>query len=102
MLVTSFRHLAFAPPAPQNVGLGGCGTPDAKLFWMLPEDPRISGIVLYHRRADAVQWQQTRPFPKSESQVIPGGGVDSDAFAVATMDAQGDESLPVPPRSVAF
>ncbi|MGA2081664.1 MAG: M28 family metallopeptidase [Holophaga sp.] len=102
MLVVSFRHLAFAPPPPQNVGLGGCGTPDARLFWMLPDDPRITGVVIYHRRADTVQWQQTRAFPKSESQVIPGLGTDSDVFAVATLDAQGDESLPVSPRSVAF
>jgi len=102
MLVASFRHLAFAPPPPQNVGLGGSGSPDARLFWMLPDDPRVTGVVLYHRRADLVQWQQTKAFPRCESQVIPGVGVDSDMFAVATLDAEGDESLPVSPRSVAF
>jgi len=100
--VTAFHHLSFAPGGPQNVGLGGCGTKDAKLWWTLPEDPRITGIVLYRRRADGVAWQQTARFPKSESQVIQGIGTDYDVFAVATVDAQGDESLPVSPRSVEF
>jgi hypothetical protein len=102
MLVAGFRTLSYAPSAPQNVGLGGCGTADAKLWWNLPEDPRIVGIVLYRRRLDGVQWQQNRGVPKCESQVVPGIGTDTDVFAVATVDAQGDESLPVSPRSVEF
>jgi hypothetical protein len=101
MMVTGFRQLAFAPAAPQNVGLGR-GAGDAKLWWTLPDDPRIAGVVLYRRRADGVQWQQNRGFPKSESQVIPGADADTDVFAVATVDAQGNESLPVSPRSIEF
>jgi acetylornithine deacetylase/succinyl-diaminopimelate desuccinylase-like protein len=102
MLVAGFRQLAFAPAAPQNVGLGGCGSSNAKLWWNLPEDPRITGIVIYRRRADTVQWQGTAVFPKAESMVLPGVGTDTDVFAVATVDAQGNESLPVSPRSIEF
>ena len=102
MLAAAFRHLSYAPRAPQNVGLGGCGGPDARLFWSLPEDPRVAGVVLYRRRGDSVHWAQTRAFPASESQVIPDVGTDTDVFAVATADAQGDESLAVSPRSVVF
>jgi hypothetical protein len=102
MMVAGFRQLAFAPAAPQNVGLGGCGTDSAKLWWNLPDDPRITGIVIYRRRADSVQWQGTAVFPKSETLTLPGVGTDTDVFAVATVDAQGEESLPVSPRSVEF
>jgi len=102
MMVAGFRTLSYAPAAPQNVGLGGAGGQDAKLWWTLPEDPRIASIVIYRRRADGVQWQQTHVFPKGESQVLQGVGTDNDIFAVATMDAQGDESMPVTPRSVEF
>lgn len=102
MMVAAFLQLSHAPAAPQNVGLGGCGTSDARLWWTLPEDPRIAGVVLYRRRADGVQWMESRNFPKSESQVIPGVGTDLDVFAVATVDAEGHESLPVSPRSIAF
>jgi len=102
MMVAGFRQLSYAPAGPQNVGLGGCGTNDTKLWWTLPEDPRIVGIVLYRRRADGVLWQQNRGVAKSESQVIPGASADTDVFAVATVDTQGNESLPVSPRSIAF
>jgi hypothetical protein len=102
VLTTGFRQLAGAPEGPQNVGLSGCGTSDAKLWWTLPDDPRITGVVIYRRRADGVQWQQARVFPKSESQVLPGIGTDNDVFAVATLDAQSNESLPVSPRSIEY
>lgn len=102
VLVAAFKHLSSAPAGPQNVGCSGVGTPDTKLWWSLPEDPRITGIVLYHRRADTVAWQETKAFPKCESQVVPGMGIDTDVFAVATLDAEGNESLPVSPRSVTF
>jgi len=102
LLVAGLRQLAAAPAAPQNVGLGGVGSDDSKLWWTLPADPRITGIVVYRRRADGVLWQQNRPFPKGESVVLTGVGPDSDIFGVATVDAQGNESLPVTPRSVEF
>jgi hypothetical protein len=102
MMVTAFTELAYAPQQPQNVGLGGCGTADAKLWWTLPPDPRITGIIIYRRRADGVKWEATAGFPKQESLVLPGVGTDNDVFAVATVDAQGNESLPVSPRSITF
>ena len=102
MLVAGFHQLACAPAGPQNVGLGGIGTADARLWWTLPTDPRVAGVVIYRRRADGVQWQQIRAFPKCESQIIPGVGTDTEIFAVATVDAQGNESLPVAPRSITY
>jgi hypothetical protein len=100
MLVAAFRALAWAPAPPQNVGLGGIGTSTAKLWWTLPEDPRVQGIVIYRRHADGVVWQQTHAFPKGESVDVPGSSPDTDVFGVATVDAQGAESLPATPRSV--
>jgi hypothetical protein len=102
VLATGFRQLACAPEGPQNVGLAGIGAGDAKLWWTLPDDPRITGIVIYRRRADGVQWQQARVFPKGESAVLPGVGADNEVFAVATVDAQNNESLPVSPRSIEY
>jgi len=102
MLVAGLRQLALAPEPPQNVGLGGLGGPDAKLWWTLPDDPRIKGIVVLRRRADALLWQQDRIFNPEESQVLQGASPDSYVFAVATADADGDTSLPVIPRSVQY
>ena len=102
MLVAGFRTLAFAPAAPTNVGLGGAGTTNARLWWTLPDDPRIAGILVFRRRADSVAWQVDAAFPKSESLTLPGVDPDNDCFAVATVDAQGNPSLPVAPRSLEF
>jgi hypothetical protein len=97
VLVASFRQLAYAPPAPRNVVLAGTMTGDARLSWVLAPDPRIRGVVVYRRRADGVLWQQTQPFPLSESAVLKDAGVDNHFYAVATVDALGNESLPVAP-----
>ena len=102
MMVAGFYHLALAPDAPQNVGLGGCGSSDARLWWNLSDDPRIKGVVIYRRRGDQVQWQQTRVLPRQENLVLPGVDPDNELFAVATVDDQGNESLPVAPMSVEF
>jgi len=102
MMVAGFRQLAFAPEPPQNVGLGGCGTASARLWWILPDDPRINGVVVYRRQADGVQWQGTKVFPKQESLTLTGASADSEVFAVATVDAEGNESLPVSPLSVEY
>jgi hypothetical protein len=102
MMVAGFYTLALAPDAPQNVGLGGCGSSDARLWWNLTDDPRIKGVVIYHRRGDQIQWQQTRVLPRQESLVQPGADPDNELFAVATVDGQGHESLPVTPMSVEF
>jgi len=100
LLVGAVRGLAMAPAAPLNVVLGGAVTPDAKLRWMLPPDPRVTGMMVYRRRADGVQWQQTQPFPKGESAVLAGAGTDNHYYAVATVDALGNESLPASPSRV--
>ena len=100
----SFRHLAFAPGGPQNVGCSGVGSPGHQaVVAPCPRIERITGIVLYHRRADMVAWQETKVFPKvRRTRWWRGWELDTDVFAVATLDAQGNESLPVAPRSITF
>ena len=97
VLMAALRQLAMAPPAPENVSLGGAGTPDARLRWVLQTDPRITGVMVYRRRADGVQWENTeRLAGRVETAVIRGFGPDNFFYAVATMDADGNESLPTP------
>ena len=97
MVTGAVRGLAMAPAPPREVSLGGAATPDARLKWVLSPDRRITGILVYRRRADGVQWQQTQPYPVGESVVLTGAGTDNHVYAVATVDAQGNESLPASP-----
>ena len=100
MLVGAFRQLAMAPAAPEKVVLGGAMTPDVKLRWTLPTDPRIKGVLIYRRRADGVAWEQTLPFGRVESVLLPNAGTDNHVYAVATVDVLGNESLPAAPSKV--
>ena len=100
VLMAAVRQLALAPEPPSNVTLGGAASADAKLTWTLETDPRIKGVVVYRRRADAVQWQQTENFGRVESAVLRGAGTDNFFYAVATVDAAGNESLAVSPTRI--
>jgi len=96
-LVAAVAHLASAPAPVRELALGGAVSPDARLRVQLPEDPRVAGLVLYRRRADAVAWQRADPYPKANEIVVKGMVPDSFVFAVATVDAEGNESIPSHP-----
>lgn len=89
--------LSAAPAAPRELALGGAVSPDARLRIALPADPRVAGLILYRRRADAVEWQRVEAHPRTERIVLPGVVIDNQVFAVATVDAEGNESLPAAP-----
>jgi hypothetical protein len=81
----------------RDLALGGAVSPDTRLRFTLPEDPRVAGLVLYQRRADGVAWQRARRYPRTDRIVLQDVVPDSNVFAVATVDAEGDESLPAHP-----
>ena len=96
-LGAAIASLAFAPAAPAAVKLGGAVSPDTRLRWTLPADPRIANVVIFRRRADSVRWEREQLVGKVDhvtlSNVIP----DDAFFAVATIDEAGNESLPQAP-----
>ena len=94
-LLSAVASLAFAPASVRDLVLGGGVSPDTKIRFTLPADPRVAGIVLYRRRADAVTWQSATSHPKTASLVLQDVVPDNFTFAVATVDAEGNESLPV-------
>jgi hypothetical protein len=96
-LLAAYWHLAHAPAGPREVVLGGAVSPDTKLRWTLPSDPRIAGLVLYRRRADALHWQRVLRVPKGDRLVLRNVVPDNEVFALATVDAEGNESLPACP-----
>jgi Zn-dependent M28 family amino/carboxypeptidase len=99
-LAGALRSLALAPAPPREVLLGGAVSSQVRLTLKGPLDPRASRLVVYRRRADGVQWQENRPFSVSRTLVLPGASTDNQVFAVATADAEGNESLPVAPTDL--
>ncbi len=61
---------------------------------------QFAGIVLYRRRADAVVWQRATRFPKLDALLLRDVVPDNEVFAVATVDAEGNESLPQHPSKL--
>ncbi len=99
-LVAAVATLAAAPSPPRDVVLGGGVSVDTRLRWTLPPDPRIAGLVLYRRAADGVTWQSATRSAKGDALVLANVVPDNEVFAVATVDADGDESLPQHPSKL--
>lgn len=99
-LGAAIAALSFAPAAPARVVQGGAVSPDTKLSWTLPADPRIAGVVLYRRPAETVRWERATLLGKVAEAVLPSAVPDDFFFAVATVDASGNESLPQPPAEL--
>ena len=99
-LAASVASLAFAPAPPAAVKLGGAVSPDTRLRWTLPPDPRIANVVLYRRRADSVVWQHAQLVGKVDHLVLQNVIPDDEFFAVGTVDEAGNESLPQAPSEL--
>jgi hypothetical protein len=96
-LAAAVATLMMAPAPPSATSRGGAVSPDTRLAVALPADPRVAGLALYRRRADQVAWERVEAYPRAERIVLPGVVVDNHFFAVATVDAEGNESVPVHP-----
>ena len=99
-LAAALGSLAFAPAAPAAVKLGGAVSPDTRLRWTLPKDPRIANVAVYRRRADSVRWERAQLVGKVDHVVLQNVIPDDEFFAVATVDDAGNESLPQPPSEL--
>ena len=99
-LAAALESLALAPAPPAAVKLGGAVSPDTRLRWTLPPDPRIANVALYRRRADSVRWERARLVGKVDHLVLQNVIPDDEFFAVATVDDAGNESLPQSPSEL--
>jgi hypothetical protein len=99
-ILASFMHLGNAPAPPYDIAIGGNGTANTKLTWKLPDDPRISNLVIYRRRSDTIHWQKTKTLPKSTELTLQNVMLDNNVFAIATVDTNGNESVPVYPTAL--
>lgn len=99
-LGASIASLAFAPAPPAAVKLGGAVSPDTRLRWTLPADPRIANVAIFRRRADSVRWEGEQLVGKVDHATLRDVIPDDEFFAVATVDEAGNESLPQAPSEL--
>ncbi|NBC18060.1 MAG: M28 family peptidase [Bacteroidetes bacterium] len=86
--------LAWAPPAPQNVRIGGAVQPSTTLAWDPVDDPDLAGYKLYWRRTTAPQWTDSRFVgPDVTEYTLENVIIDNYLFGVAAVGHDGNESV---------
>ncbi len=93
--------LAWAPPAPAEVQIGGAVRPSARLRWEKVEDPDLMGYKVYWRATTAPQWEYSRFVPKEVNDyTLENIIIDNFLFGVAAIGKDGNESVVVYPGSL--
>ena len=91
-------RLAWAPPAPQGVLIGGAVRPSTTLAWEAVDDPRVAGYKVYWRDTTAPQWQHSRWVGDVTRFTLEGLVIDNYLFGVAAVGRDGNESVVAFPR----
>lgn len=84
--------LAWAPPAPENVLIGGSNRPSARLVWDAQDDPKLAGYKLYWRDTTSPQWQWSRWVGDVTEATLENVIIDNFLFGVAAVGKDGNES----------
>jgi len=93
--------LAWAPPAPAVVRIGGVVQPSTTLAWDAVADPDLAGYKLYWRDTTAPQWQRSRLVgPDVTTFTLDDVIIDNYLFGVAAVGRDGHESVVTFPSAV--
>ena len=90
---TVLAALAWAPPAPGNVQIGGAVRPSTTLAWDALDAPGLAGYKVYWRDTTAPQWQHSRFVGKVTEFTLENLVIDNYLFGVASVGTDGNESV---------
>lgn len=93
----NMASLAWAPPAPNNVEIGGIVEPSAKLRWERKDDDHIAGYKIYWRDTTSPVWEHSRYVGDVDSFTLEGIVIDNYFFGVSAVGKNGHESVVVFP-----
>lgn len=94
----NLASLAWAPPAPKEVKIGGIVEPAAKFQWS-----KVDGAVgykIYWRDTTSPTWDYSRFVGDVDSFTLDGIVIDNYFFGIASVNAEGFESPVVFPNAV--
>ncbi len=94
----NLASLAWAPPAPKNVQIGGIVEPSAKLKW--EKTAAAVGYKIYWRDTTSPTWDHSRYVGDVSEFTLEGIVIDNYFFGVAAVGKDGHESLVVFPGGV--
>lgn len=88
----SLAGLAWAPPAPKNVAIGGAVRPSTTLAWEKSDDKNIAGYKIYWRLTTSPTWDNSRFVTGVNEFTLEGIVIDNYYFGVAAVGHDGNES----------
>ena len=93
--------LAWAPPAPKEVEIGGAVQPSTILSWTPVDDPNVAAYKIYWRETTAPQWENYRYVdPSKSSFTLENLVIDNYNFGVSAVGKNGNESVVVYPSGI--
>ncbi len=92
--------LAWAPPQPTNVRIGGVVRPSTTLAWEAVEDADLAGFRIYWRDTTAPQWEHSRFVGNVTTFTLENLVIDNYLFGVAAVGKDGNESVVVFPSGL--
>ena len=96
----SLAALAWAPPAPKEVAIGGVVAPSTRLEWVASESPKTAGYVVYWRDTTSPTWQYSKYVGNKTQTTLDGIVLDNYLFGVAAVGTDGHQSTVVFPSKV--
>jgi len=96
----NLASLAWAPPAPMNVLIGGIVESNVKLRWKKMDDSSIIGYKIYWRNTSSSQWEFSRFVGNVDNFELEGIVIDNYFFGVAAVGKNGHESVVVFPEDL--
>lgn len=96
----SMASLAWAPPAPTEVAIGGIVEPSVKLKWEQKNPSDVKGYKVYWRSTTSPTWSHFRYVENIDEVTLEGIIIDNFFFGVATIDENGHESVVVFPSKI--
>ena len=92
--------IAMAPPAPENLMIGGAVRPSTRLIWDPVDAENLAGYKVYWRETTAPQWQYSRWVGMSTDITLENIIIDNYLFGVASVSKDGAESVVQFPRTL--
>jgi len=94
----NLASIAWAPPSPKNVRIGGVVQPSTKLIW--DPVPNAKGYRVYWRETTSSTWEYSRYIEGVAGCVLEGIVIDNYLFGVASVGKDGHESIVSYPTGV--
>lgn len=89
----NLASLAWAPPSPTGLMIGGAVQPSTTLQWDAVDDEHIAGYKVYWRDTTSPTWDYSRFVGKTDKVTLENVVIDNYLFGVSTVDVRGNESV---------